>query len=95
MLEVRITAKRGKKGTWPYKVGGRLMGGFSRQPLLDACRQLKAMGEPEAAPIGLFWLDSTVWSVRTTVGAGAALTVEETDRGIRFRRFRDFRPWES
>lgn len=87
MIEVRITG-RGKNGTWPYSVVGRAVEGRSRQPLLDACRALKRMGEPSDPRVGLFWGGSAIWSLRTTVGAGAALTVVEEPR-MRFAAFKE------
>lgn len=80
----------GPKYRWHVR-GRAEIGGVSRQPLLDACRALKALGEPPATWIGLFRPGRTDWDLRTTVGYGAGLTViEETSDGRpRFGKWRD------
>jgi hypothetical protein len=62
--------------------------GYSRQPLLDACRQLARMGAASNHPVGMFWPGRTAPSLTCTVAAGAALTITE-DRGPRFVRYRE------
>jgi hypothetical protein len=60
--------------------------GRSRCPLLDACRVLKRMGVGPPDEIGMFHQQAngvvSTWSLKTTVGKGAALAVEERpDKG--------------
>lgn len=78
---------------FPWHVRGRPeIRGVSRQPLLDACRVLKAMGEPPATWITLSRPGRMDWDLRTTVGYGATQTVaEETADGKpRFVKWREY-----
>jgi hypothetical protein len=69
-----------------------LVRGYARQPLLDACRQIKRMGGDTAERAGLFWPGSDVPSLTCSIEAGAGLTVEEGSKsnGPRFARFKPF-----
>lgn len=89
MIRVIITG-RSEAGLFPYVVERFPAGGRSRQPLLDACRQLVALGVPDDAPIALYHSDAKAapWSIRTKVGEGAKLTVEETRNGPKLKRYR-------
>ena len=56
---------------WNIDCGQRLQKqpcGFSSEPLLDACRALKAIGAPLPWEIGLFRPDYQNWDLKTTVG---------------------------
>jgi hypothetical protein len=46
-------AEAGLNGRYRYSVPGYAVEGVSREPLLDACRQLKSMGVDTAAEICL------------------------------------------
>jgi hypothetical protein len=71
--------------------------GYSRQPLLDACRQLKSLYGLSAERTGLFREGSEVADISCSVEAGAATTVSDRDKGsIKFDKYVDlanvFRP---
>ena len=51
--------------------------GYSRQPLLDACRELQRIGTPLTSPVGLFREGRSKPDLFCTVEAGAGLTVRE------------------
>jgi hypothetical protein len=80
-MTYRVIIKPAGKGHFEYRVDGTLVQGRSSQPLLDACRQLKSMGADPAAFVALYHGDSPVWTVRTTVGKGAELTVSDPPSG--------------
>jgi hypothetical protein len=64
--------------------------GYSRQPLLDACRQLKSILGDTSVRVGLFREGSEVADISCTLKAGAATTVSETDRGgVQFVKYRE------
>jgi len=85
--EVRI--KLAGKGQFDYSVAGTPVQGRSVYPLLDACRQLKRMGADPASQIALFHGEQSArWTVRTTIGKGAKLTViDKPSGGLRFGKF--------
>lgn len=65
--------------------------GKSRQPLLDACRQLKSILGEMYVRVGVFRDGSEVADISCTLKIGAATAVSETDRdGIRFVKFKKF-----
>jgi hypothetical protein len=64
-----------------------IVGGPSRQPLLDACRAALAAGADPSQQIALYRGSSTEWDLKTTVGYGASKTVSEEQAGIRLRNF--------
>lgn len=93
MIRVQITGKS-VAGVFPYVIEcdpkELNISGKSRQPLLDACRKLAGL-EHDQTRIGLFHGDSDEFALATTVGAGAKLTVRESDKdGPRFVRYRPF-----
>jgi hypothetical protein len=68
-----------------------LVCGFSRQPLLDACRQLQSLYGVTAERVGLFREGRSDPDISCMVEAGAATTVEERDSGgIRFAKYKSF-----
>ena len=75
-----------KAGVWAYSVEGYAIEGRSRQPLLDACRQVKALGGDTAARIGLFRKEKLSLFCKVSVGAG--LTVDES--GPKFVKWKPF-----
>jgi hypothetical protein len=79
-------------GIWKYSVSGYpQICGRSRQPLLDACRQLKTLHGLTAESAGLFRDGFEVADISCLVGAGARLTICEPDRGrIRFEKYKPF-----
>ena len=78
------------QGRFSYHVIGTDVRGISTAPLLDACRQLKRMGAETGARVVLFHGDRLdQWTLRTTVGKGAELTVKEPPTsGPKFVKFR-------
>lgn len=81
-----------KHQKWRWFVRGRpQIGGISRQPLLDACRSLKRAGADTDEEIRLFRPGRTDWDLKTTVGYGAGITVEDADdRGPQFIKYREY-----
>ena len=77
-VELGEEVKRRGKWRWHCTVLGVTLGGVSRQPLLDACREIKRIGEDPAVRAGLFWQGRERPSLTCTVGTGAKLTVDET-----------------
>ena len=86
-VELGIEAK---PGLWAYKVEGMPVEGRSRQPLLDACRQIKSLGGDTAALAGLFRQGRTVPDISCSVEVGASLTVREKDNGPVFAKWMPF-----
>lgn len=91
------TTSKERSPQFPYRIEGHSVGGgvpigprWSNEPLLDACRILKEMGEPADRLVGLYDTDKYTaepdWRMRTTVGYGARFTVEEGR--VRFNRYK-------
>ena len=81
-----------RHGKFRYSCGAPYwsVGGFSRQPLLDACRQLKTRYGLSPERVGLFREGSDVADISCSVEAGAATTVADRDKGtIKFEVYRD------
>ena len=77
-----------RHGVFHWTCGGYGVEGFSRQPLLDACRAVKRMGALPAEAIGLFRGDRCDMSC--SVEWGAVHTVNEHDtRFVKWRPFRE------
>jgi hypothetical protein len=86
MIEIE-REERAINGRWGWHVVGRPeYRGRSREPLLDACRALKSLGEPVDQLVGLFQPGRTDWDLRATIGYGASKTVIESDYGPRLRK---------
>jgi len=80
-----------KPGMSAYVVEGYDLRGQSRQPLLDACRSLKSLGVDTKTAVGTFRGERTEPNLTCTVGAGAATTVSEPDKGIvKFVKYQPF-----
>jgi hypothetical protein len=78
-------------GIWEYTVPSLGIAGRSRQPLLDACRQIKRAGGSTATHAGVFRERSTEADISCPVGIGADYTVSETNTlKPRFRKFQEF-----
>lgn len=78
MIRVVITGPPSGTGYSPYKIESWAHGrpqfvGLSKEPLLDACRQLQQAGVMNDTVVGLFdeGADKDEWRMRTTVGYGA------------------------
>jgi len=75
-------------GIWEYSVRGYPnICGRSRQPLLDACRQLKSMRGLTDHRAGVFRDGSGVADISGVVGEGAELTVSKPS-GVSFVKYR-------
>ena len=78
-------------GIWEYSIPSLGLSGRSRQPLLDACRQIKAMGARTGERAGVFREGKTEPDISCPVEIGARFTVKErASGGIRFERFEEF-----
>jgi len=89
-----IRVERGAEtspGVFAYTVPSLGLSGRSRQPLLDACRQIKSLLGPTGQLAGLFREGHSEWDIRCRVDVGAELTVkEESAGGIRLARHNPF-----
>lgn len=93
MFKIECTELKGR-GVFQWHVRGRpKIRGISREPLLDACRKLKSLGENPLSYAGLFRPERQDWDVRTTIREGAATTVFDppTGGGPRFVRYKPFK----
>ena len=82
--------KEVRPGIWRYTVPGFGIEGRSRQPLLDACRQIRAILGDTSHRAGLFREGRTEADITCPVNKGALITVEDGPKGIRFRKYREF-----
>jgi hypothetical protein len=94
---VMIRIERGKEvkpGIWAYTIPSLGLSGKSRQPLLDACRQIKrASGSTKSAGerAGVYRPGKSQSDISCMVLDGAALTVSEPSNGrIKFTKFHEF-----
>jgi hypothetical protein len=89
-----IRVERGAEtspGVFAYAVPSLGLSGQSRQPLLDACRQIKSLLGSTGQLAGLFREGCSEWDIRCRVDVGAELTVkEESAGGIRFAEHKPF-----
>jgi hypothetical protein len=89
-----IRVERGREvapGIWEYSIPSLCLSGKSRQPLLDACRQIKAMGVGTGERAGVFRNGITEPEISCPVEVGARYTVKErASGGIRFEKFEEF-----
>jgi len=79
-------------GIWEYSVPSLTLCGKSRQPLLDACRQIKRILGSTGARARLFRGASTVPDMSCAVESGALLTVKEPDKGKPIH-FANYQAW--
>jgi len=79
--------RRGKFSA--HLLDGRKLLSSSRQPLLDAARDL-AQGILPETPLAMQHKGSATIAMTSTVGEAAKLTVEEEPGGPRFRKWRPF-----
>lgn len=89
-----IRIERGSEvspGIWAYTIPSLGLGGRSRQPLLDACRQIERAGGDPRSSAGVFREGRSEPDISCLVGNGAKVTVSEADNGtIKFVKFREF-----
>jgi hypothetical protein len=90
MIKVEIVEEVKNRGLFKYRVAGLLIEGRSRQPLIDACRQIKALLGPNDHPAGLFREGRSTPDISCKVEWGASHTVLEPSEGrIRFVKYRE------
>jgi hypothetical protein len=78
-------------GRWSWVVAGTDLRGVSHQPLLDACRAIKTLDGYTCGQQAAIWREGMVeWDVCCTVEGGAALTVSDGDKRIRFMKWKPF-----
>lgn len=80
-MTYRVILGQTPNSIFPYRIEGLPIEGRSHQPLLDACRQLKSMGADPAEQCALFHGEEQGWTLRTTVGVGAKLAVQDKPSG--------------
>jgi hypothetical protein len=80
-----------RHGIFEYRITSLGIVGYSRQPLLDACRQIKRILGDTAETAALFREGRSVPDISCSVAEGAEITVSEPNNGkIRFAKFREF-----
>ena len=80
------------KGVSPSSIEA--LGGRSRQPLLDACREIKRTTGATKEIAGIFREGRDQADLSCSVETGAGLTVSEIDKGtVRFTKFVEFKRW--
>jgi hypothetical protein len=90
MIRVDITEEIDRRGVFAYRVAGLPIEARSRQPLLDACRQIQDLLGPTAQKAGLFRNGRKHPDLSCYFTEGARLTVEERSAGgIGFRKYRE------
>jgi hypothetical protein len=89
-----IRGERGAEvspGVFAWRVPVLGLSGRSRQPLLDACREIKSLLGVTGRHAALFRPGRAHWDIRCSVEWGAARTVKEPSSGaIRFAVYRAF-----
>ena len=89
MFKVELIEEINKRGVFRYRVAGLPIEGQSRQPLLDACREIKRILGATAQRAGLFREGRSTPDLSCSVEWGAAHTVDES--GPRFTKYREFK----
>lgn len=78
-------------GVWEFRSAVYPVCGKSRQPLLDACRQLKLILGDTSQRAGLFRTGHDEPDISCSVEVGAGLTVaEDAKNSPRFRKYQPF-----
>lgn len=94
MIRIELGEEIKRRGVWRYSVPAYGVEGRSRQPLLDACREIKRTGGDTVQAAGLFRAGrSEPDLVCRSVEIGAGRTVSDPDSGIggiRLVRFREY-----
>ena len=88
MIRVELGGEVDRHGRWRWTCPRYGLRGVSRQPLLDACREIKRMGGDTAEAVGLFREARSTPDMTCGVGWGADHTVSEPlDGRIRFAKW--------
>ena len=90
MIRVELGEEVKRRGRFRWTCPQYALSGISRQPLLDACREIQRMGADTAALVGLFREARSVPDATCSVGWGAAHTVDEATT-----RFAKWKPWDK
>jgi hypothetical protein len=88
VIRVELGEEVKRRGRFRWICPRYALRGVSRQPLLDACREIKRMGGDTAELVGLFREARSMPDATCSVGWGADHTVEETTS--RFAKWRPF-----
>ncbi len=88
MIRVELGEEIERRGKWRWACPEYDVEGISRQPLLDACREIKRMGGDPVSAAGLFRKGSRIADLTCSVGWGADHTVREDL--TRFTKWRAF-----
>jgi hypothetical protein len=78
-------------GVFAWRVPVLGLSGQSRQPLLDACREIKSLRGATGQRAALFRPGRADWDIRCSVDWGADHTVKESSSGaMRFARYQSY-----
>ena len=77
MIRVELGEEVNRHGRWRWICPRYALRGVSRQPLLDACREIQSMGGDTALLVGLFREARSTPDMKCSVGWGASHTVRE------------------
>ena len=86
MIRVELGEEVNRRGKWRWTCPQYGVGGISRTPLLDACREIERMGGDPLANVGLFREARSTPGSICTVGWGARHTVDES--GPKFAKWK-------
>ena len=86
MIKIASGEEVNRRGKWRWVCSDYGVEGISRQPLLDACREIKRMGGDTSSRVGLFRSGSKTADLVCSVGWGADHTVDET--ATRFKKWK-------
>jgi len=84
-IRVELGEEVRRHGKWRWRCWQWPLEGVSRQPLLDACREIKRMGGDPQHRVGLCRAGRLEPDLTCTVGWGASKTVDE--EGPWFKKF--------
>lgn len=101
MIEPTFRVIRGSEvspGVFEWECISAAMGlslrGKSKQPLLDACREIKRAVGPTEDTAGIYREGRQEADMSCPVNSGASLTVSEPDKGrIKFVPYAEWKPW--
>jgi hypothetical protein len=77
MIRIEMGEEVHGRGRWRWKVPAMALEGFSRQPLLDACREIERTSGAGDRRVGLFREGRSTPDMTCTVRWGASKTVDE------------------
>jgi hypothetical protein len=89
MIRVEIIGEIKNRGVFGYRIPSLGLEGQSRQPLLDACRQIKSLLGDTGQRACLFRAGKSEPDISCSVAWGAAHTVKENPT-VHFAKFQEF-----